>query len=97
MSPSMSPTPVQHKPEAGTFELIVDGHRSEVVYKMHGRSMHLVHTEVPSALEGQGIAGRLVKAALDHARAQGFKVKPECTYVQAYMRRHPETLDLLEA
>jgi predicted GNAT family acetyltransferase len=39
----------------------------------------------------------MVKAALDHARAHGLKVAPVCSYVRAYMRRHPETQGLLEA
>ena len=34
-------------------------------------------------------------AALDHARANGLKVSPLCSYARAYMQRHPETLPLL--
>ena len=30
-----------------------------------------------------------------HARTQGLKVRPDCSYAEAYMRRHPDTLDLL--
>jgi predicted GNAT family acetyltransferase len=37
-----------------------------------------------------------VQAALAHARAQGWRVRPSCSYVRSYMRRHPETQDLLE-
>ncbi len=55
------------------------------------------HTYVPSPLEGQGIAATLVAAALAYARHEGLRVRPTCSYVARYMRRHPETLDLLEA
>jgi len=55
----------------------------------------LHHTGVPRALEGRGIAAALVAAALAHARSQGLRVRPVCSYVQVYMRRHPDTLDLL--
>jgi D-alanyl-D-alanine dipeptidase len=48
------------------------------------------------ALQGQGIAAVLVQAALDWARAERLQVRPVCSYVAAYMRRHPDTLDLLE-
>ena len=54
------------------------------------------HTEVPPALQGLGLAGELVQAVLDWARAQGLQVRPTCSYVAAYMRRHAETQDLLE-
>ena len=55
----------------------------------------MTHTEVPPAFEGRGIAAALVREALAWARAQGLKVWPLCSYVAVYMRRHPETQDLL--
>lgn len=87
---------ITHDAENQRFELRVNGQRSEASYQLHGRSMHLVHTGVPPALQGHGIAARLVAAALDHARREGLRVRPVCSYVRAYMRRHPDTLDLLE-
>jgi predicted GNAT family acetyltransferase len=50
---------------------------------------------VPLALEGRGIAGQIVRAALAHAEANGLAVEPWCGYVRAYMKRHPETQRLL--
>jgi predicted GNAT family acetyltransferase len=58
--------------------------------------MVLVHTEVPPALEGRGLAGRVVQAAVDHARAEGWRIRPRCSYVLAWVRRHPEAQALLE-
>ena len=88
---------VIHRPDAGRFEVVVDGQRCVADYQMIDQVMWMTHTEVPTALNGRGLAARLVATALDHARAQGLKVRPRCSYVAAYMRRHPETLDLLEA
>jgi len=53
------------------------------------------NTEVPPALEGRGIAGAMVKAALAHCAGRGLRVEPACSYVRAYMKRHPDTHDLL--
>jgi predicted GNAT family acetyltransferase len=43
---------------------------------------------------GRGIAAELTKFALDTARANGWKVRPLCSYAEVYMRRHPEYNDL---
>ncbi|MCB5362228.1 N-acetyltransferase [Pusillimonas sp. CC-YST705] len=50
--------------------------------------MAITHTGVPSPLEGQGIAADLAKAALEFARGNNWKVRPVCSYIDAYMRRH---------
>lgn len=86
---------VVHRPEEARFEVLVDGQRSSVEYRQRDGVMCIVHTGVPPALEGRGIAAALVESALAHARAQGWKVQPMCSYVRVYMRRHPQTQDLL--
>ncbi len=52
------------------------------------------HTLVPPSLGGQGIAAKLVEALIADARAQGFHIVPECSYVAAAFKRHPEWADL---
>lgn len=53
------------------------------------------HTFVPPAMRGRGVAQQLVEALVADARAQGFKIVPQCSYVDAQFRRHPEWSDLL--
>ena len=48
------------------------------------------HTEVPQALEGQGIGQKLVEALIADARAEGYRIVPLCPYVNAQRRKHPE-------
>jgi predicted GNAT family acetyltransferase len=86
---------IVHKPEIGRFEALIDGLRCEVDYRLDGRIMHITHTGVPGQLEGRGIAATLVKAALNWAREHSLQVNPVCSYVQAYIKRHPEWQDLL--
>jgi uncharacterized protein len=88
---------VRHNRDAQRFEADVDGGLARADYRMQGDVMRIVHTEVPYASEGRGFAGEVVRAALDYARGHGLRVMPLCSYVRSYMRRHPETHDLLPA
>lgn len=76
------------------FETTVDGHMGTAEYRLEPGVLVLTHTVVHPSLEGRGIAAALVRTALAHARAQGLKVDPQCSYTRAYMKRHPETQDL---
>ena len=53
------------------------------------------HTLVAPEIGGRGIAGKLVEALIVDARAEGWKIVPECSYVAAAFKRHPEWADLL--
>lgn len=86
---------VLHKPEQGRFEIHSEGFVAELSYTLDGKVIILVHTEVPPELEGRGIGSRLAKAGLDYARENGLKVIPVCSFVDGYIKRHPEYEDLL--
>jgi uncharacterized protein len=89
-----STLPVVHRPEAQRFEIALEGGVGVCTYRRQDPVLFLTHTEVPVALEGRGVAGALVQATLDWARSEGMRVHPQCSYVAAYMQRHPETHDL---
>lgn len=93
--PVLTPDAVRHNEAASRFEAIVEGGLCRADYRRDGDVMRLHHTEVPVELEGRGIAATIVRVALDYARDHGLKVEPACSYVRAYMRRHPETHALL--
>jgi len=86
---------IEHDARRGRFQVMLHGQPCVCDYRLRDDVMVMTHTEVPPELEGQGIAAALVRAALDHARANGWRVRPLCSYVQAYMRRHPDSQDLL--
>lgn len=94
MSP-IDPNTIVHRPEASRFEIALGDDLAMCVYRREGGVLALTHTEVPIAHEGRGVAAALVRATLDWARSQGLRVRPLCSYVAAYMRRHRETQDLL--
>ena len=85
---------IKHDPEAKRFNTVVDDVTGYVEYELSGNTMTMTHTIVPPAIGGRGIASALVKASLDHARAEGWKVVPQCSYAHAWMRKHSEYEDL---
>ena len=64
-------------------------------YRRAGDRVIFTHTETDPDLAGQGIAGRLARAALDDVRARGLVLTPKCPFIAAYIRRHPEYQDLV--
>jgi uncharacterized protein len=89
---------VEDNPDLSRFELRVDG---ELVgwseYRPAGDSVIVAHTEIDERREGEGLAGVLVRGALDHIRAGGRTVIPTCTFTAAYIRRHPEYVELVDS
>ena len=86
---------VTHDEARSRFETIADGQRCVADYQLRGKVMWMTHTVVPPAVGGRGIAAELVRVALEWAEAQGYAVEPACSYVEVYMRRHPQTQKLL--
>jgi hypothetical protein len=86
---------VRDNPDQSRVELHVDG---ELVgwseYRPAGDSVIVAHTEIDERREGQGLGSVLVRGTLDHIRASGRTVIPTCPFTAAYIRRHPEYLDL---
>jgi predicted GNAT family acetyltransferase len=86
---------IQHNPASMRFQATVDGMLCRADYRMHGNTLMLVHTEVPRQLEGRGIASALVREAFNYAQGSGLDVLPVCSYVRAWVQRHPEVAPLL--
>ena len=77
------------------FELATEGGLAVAEYALGDGVVTFTHTIVPRAAEGQGVGSRLIGGALAQVRAAGLKVRPQCSFVAAYMQRHAETQDLL--
>ncbi len=86
---------VQHNTESHRFEFRSGEVLAVLDYEINDRQMAMTHTYVPQEFRGQGIAEKLVRAALAEARAQQHKVVPECSYVAKFIARHAEFQDLL--
>ena len=77
------------------YEIVVDGGLAIAAYERDGDTVVFTHTEVPPALEEQGIGSRLIKGALDDVRRRGLHVIAGCSFVAAHLERHPDQQDLL--
>jgi len=78
------------EPDKHRFRYNEDGIDAQLVYRADADRLILIHTEVPDALGGRGIAGRLVRAAIDRARASGETVLPWCPYARKWLQDHPD-------
>jgi predicted GNAT family acetyltransferase len=79
----------------GRFELERDGHVASLQYTVAGHVLALLHTEIPDALRGSGVASTLAQTALDWARDHHLKVDVVCPFVAAFLETHPEYSDLV--
>jgi predicted GNAT family acetyltransferase len=89
--------PVRDNRDRQRFEILLDdGDVAFAEYKRLGHAILFPQTVVPPAHEGQGLGSSLVKAALAAAREERLKVMPQCAFFASYMKRHPDTHDLLD-
>ena len=77
------------------FELDIEGNIAFANYRATPQAVIITHTETPPALRGRGIASELVRGALDLIRADGRKVMAGCSFVEDYLRDHPESHDIV--
>lgn len=53
------------------------------------------HTEVDQEFEGQGVGSALARFGLDEARRRKLSVLPTCSFIRAWIERHPDYADLV--
>lgn len=61
----------------------------------HHGDVSLTHTKVEEEYGGRGLAGELVRHAMDDIRTAGYRVRPLCSYVKTWLERNPGYDDLV--
>ncbi len=89
------PGPLVDNASQSRFEMAVGDAVAFVVYRVGPDAIHLLHAEVPPELEGRGVGSELVRRTLETVRARGQKAVPRCSFVRAYVARHPEYRDVI--
>lgn len=65
-------------------------------YRLTGSVIDLFHAETNPAHGGKGYGSQLVEGALQDIRSRGgLTVRPSCSFVADFFRKHPEYADLL--
>jgi len=89
-------TTIADNPEQQRYEIRVDGEVAGFVrYQAKPGQIAFIHTEVDDRFEGQGLGSKLIAFALDDARERGLAVLPFCPFVNGYIQRHGEYVDLV--
>ncbi|WP_338242222.1 GNAT family N-acetyltransferase [Aurantiacibacter hainanensis] len=80
----------------GAYRMEVEGADSpaELTWKARGEARIADHTFTPPAARGKGIALKLVEAMVADAREKDFTIVPQCPYVEAQFRKHPDWADV---
>lgn len=82
---------VTDNPDRQRYEARIDGRLAGFTeYDKRQSFTVMPHTEVFDEFRGQGVAGALVRTALDELRANGEKIEPLCPYVRTWLTKHPE-------
>lgn len=97
----MSDVVVQDATDRNRWEArLGDGPDAPVVgyaaYRREGDRITFTHTVVEPEHEGEGVGSALARAALDGVRSAGLRVVPQCPFVAAWIRRHPDYADLVD-
>ncbi len=88
---------VHHDEDGSRFVVTVGGVEAGfTVYRHRGGRWIFVHTETADRFAGQGLAGVVVQAALDHVRTTGESVVPLCPFVAGFIERNPDYADLVD-
>ncbi|HEV7275731.1 MAG TPA: GNAT family N-acetyltransferase [Devosiaceae bacterium] len=78
------------------FVNLPDGSEAELTYRhLDPKTIVADHTGVPPAFRNEGIALKLVEALVAGARSDGVRIVPQCSYVAAQFRRHPNWTEVM--
>ncbi len=87
---------IVHETERNRFLVRTEDGEAELAYMdRHDQVLDLMHTFVPRGARGQGIGEAMVERAFDYAREHGYRIRPTCAFVRAWLVQHPERREQL--
>jgi uncharacterized protein len=89
---------VTDNPGQSRFEIRADGELAGFAqYHLRGSQIAFTHTETDDRFRGHGLAGQLVREALDAARERHLTVLAYCPFVKSWIDGHPGYADLIRS
>lgn len=85
----MNEIEIRHEPASCRAWTEVEGNTAYVEYSIHDGMLDILHTVVPKAIEGRGIASSLVEYVYGYAARQSLKPGATCPYAKVWLQRHP--------
>ena len=77
--------------ESKQYEFHIGKYIPKIDYTISQNNLiYLTHTEVPVALEGQGIGSQLLSKVFADIEKKGLQVVPLCSFITGYIKKHPE-------
>lgn len=90
---------IQHDTDAKGGRFFYTENEKELAtmtYVWAGKEKMIIdHTEVDPVLKGKGVGNQLVAAAVEKARAEGFKILPLCPFAKAVISKNESYQDVL--
>lgn len=77
---------IEHQHKQQRFIYRINDTEAVLDYQLSGADINFVHTFVPPAFRGKGVAEKLVRHGLQWANEQGYQIKASCWYVQKFLR-----------
>ncbi|RZK98120.1 MAG: N-acetyltransferase [Hymenobacter sp.] len=89
---------VHHSVSSQSFTSGPVDNQAELAYSLPAAGViDFLHTFVPEAQRGQGVAEELAKTGLDYARQHHLRVRTSCEFMAGYVQRHHDDYkDLLD-
>ncbi|QDP86109.1 N-acetyltransferase [Chryseobacterium sp. SNU WT5] len=80
-----------------SFELYYEGKKAGVIEYNTDKDgiLDITHTEVDQEFGGKGLGKELVKAVVEYAKDNHYKIIASCPYAKKTMERTPEFKDVL--
>ena len=82
---------IVHRPEVCRFSIEMEGREAYGDYVENAGELIIVHTIVPSPLEGRGLASALVAAAYKYADEKCLKRVAVCEYAKKWLEKHSDS------